>query len=35
VPTGSDTLEVLQQAHPDRVLCDLRELAAWLASSKP
>jgi len=34
VPTGSDTLEVLQQAHPDRVLSDLRELVAWLASSK-
>jgi phosphoglycolate phosphatase len=33
-PTGSDTLEVLQQAHPDRLLEDLRELAAWLVASK-
>jgi 2-phosphoglycolate phosphatase len=33
-PTGSDTLEVLQQAHPDRLLGDLRELAAWLVASK-
>jgi phosphoglycolate phosphatase len=30
VPTGSDSLEVLQEAHPDRLLPDLGELAAWL-----
>jgi 2-phosphoglycolate phosphatase len=30
VPTGSDTLEVLQRAYPDRLLRDMRELADWL-----
>jgi phosphoglycolate phosphatase len=34
VPTGSDTLAVLQQAHPDRLLRDLTELARWLQASK-
>jgi 2-phosphoglycolate phosphatase len=32
VPTGSDEIETLQQAHPDRLLRDLRELRELLAS---
>jgi phosphoglycolate phosphatase len=34
VPTGSDAPEALLQAHPDRMLRDLRELSAWLTASK-
>jgi phosphoglycolate phosphatase len=30
VPTGSDTRATLEAAKPDRMLTDLRELAAWL-----
>jgi phosphoglycolate phosphatase len=30
VETGSDSHEALQAARPDRLLADLRELAAWL-----
>ncbi|HYV38166.1 MAG TPA: HAD-IA family hydrolase [Gemmataceae bacterium] len=32
VPTGSDTLEALAEARPDRLLCDLSELAHWLSA---
>lgn len=32
VPTGSDTIETLRQAHPDRLLRDLGELPALLAA---
>lgn len=34
VPTGSDEVETLEQAHPDRLLRDLGELAALLAAGR-
>jgi phosphoglycolate phosphatase-like HAD superfamily hydrolase len=30
VPSGSDAKDVLQLAHPDRLLKEMAELAAWL-----
>jgi 2-phosphoglycolate phosphatase len=35
VPTGSDTVETLQQAHPDRLLRDLGELRELLTEPRP
>jgi phosphoglycolate phosphatase len=34
VPTGSDVIETLQQAHPDRLLRDLRELLDLVIAGK-
>jgi 2-phosphoglycolate phosphatase len=34
VPTGSDTRQTLEQAWPDRLLCDLMELAACINASE-